>query len=171
MGIDISIHGVSRQDWLANRIYDAKEVTEGDDWMSLKNCLFLEELLTCNSRADREVVDHYHRSIVSSLCDVSKPFAVKDMEDAVRRLKGLDEAVAKMPFHPDGQQWMNDDNKAIVSLVETVFKDNYRLFIFPWTAKERGWKMGSHLLQDILKRAIANARRMPPDTVLFLEMS
>ena len=171
MGIDISIHGVSRRDWLANRIYDAKEVTEGDDWMSLKNCLSLEELLTCNSRADREVVDHYDHSIVSSLCDVSKPFAVEDMEDAVRRLKGLDEAVAKMPFHPDGLSWMNDDNKAIVSLVETVFRDNNRLFVFPWTAKERGWKMGSHLLQDILKRAIANARRMPPDTVLFLEMS
>lgn len=170
MGIDIEIRGVSRKDYLnglKRGVYaESKAVCEGDDWMSLKNCTFLDRLFSEHSHADAEVLTAWKDCIVPSEEDLTKPFTLQDMRDAVERLAKLDRDVAAVADTADGRQ-------KVLRLVLDVYEDRHgtRLFVFPWENERQNrfdctW--GAWPLSDIIKRAIANAEKMPPDTVFFL---
>ena len=169
MGIDISIKGVSRKDFISRNIWDKQvEILEGDDWMCLKNCTYLERLIVRGDYPDKEVMDAHKKHYWDY--DVSKPFRIVDLENAIESLKGLDEQVNRMPFCPAGWEWMNKENKAIVEVVSSIYDDVYNNFVFPWQeeAKEPDMGMGSWRLQEILNRAIVNAKKLPEDTVFFI---
>lgn len=167
MGIDIDLKGVSREKYLKGMPDYGKDMLEINDWMSLKNCTFLERLIARDECLDKEIWDAY-KKFKDDLSWISKPFGISDVERAIGDLKRLDEAVGKMPFCPGGWEWMDEENKAIVKKVETIFEDSSRrLFVFPWDATE-GEPMGSWVLQRILERALANMRKMPEGTVFFL---
>lgn len=168
MGIDIDLKGVSREKYLKGMPAYGKDMLEGDDWMSLKNCTFLERLIARDECLDKEIWDAY-KKFKDDMVWMSKPFSISDVERAIENLKRLDEAVGKMPFCPAGWEWMDEENKAIVRLVETIFEDTRHLFVFPWDATEEE-PMGSWKLRKILERALINMRKMPEDLVFYLEM-
>lgn len=175
MGIDISIKGVPRQDFLSGDIWtNAAEILEGDDWTSLKNCTFLANFLPAvayiENQQDKAMLYAFKEHYVRELDIDSKPFTIDTIQKAVEALQRYDDHVRKMPFCPAGWGWMNDENKAIVDFVKTIFEDRFRLFVFPWeAAPEHGVDMGSWQLQEILSRARDNALRLlPPDAVCFV---
>lgn len=170
MGIDIEIRGATRRNWLDGMnhggLVGTMPVLEGDDWMCLKNCTFLERLFSEHSHADAEVLTAWENTIAPSDDTVSKPFTLQDMKDAVARLAKLDRDVAAVADTADGRQ-------KVSRLVLDVFGDRHgiKLFVFPWDKEhQKRFKCaaGSWPLSDIIKRAIANAEKLPPDTVYFL---
>ena len=95
MGIDISIKGVSRKDFISRNIWDKQvEILEGDDWMCLKNCTYLERLIVRGDYPDKEVMDAHKKHYWDY--DVSKPFRIVDLENAIESLKGLKNRVVRM---------------------------------------------------------------------------
>ena len=170
MGIDIEIRGATRRNWLDGMnhggLVGTMPITEGDDWMSLKNCTFLERLFSEHTHADSEVLTAWEKTIAPSDDTVSKPFTLQDMRDAVARLAKLDRDVAAVADTADGRQ-------KVSRLVLDVFGDRHgiRLFVFPWDKdfmKKFNCASGAWQLSNIIKRAIANAEKLPPDTVYFL---
>lgn len=167
MGIDIDLRGVSREKYLKGMSYQGKDMLEGDDWMSLKNCTFLDHLIAGEKTSDKEIWDAYEKYYYKDWTWRSKPFCISEVERAIKKLKELDDTVSKMPFCPVERERPNDENKAIMEIVEQTFEDSIHLFVFPWDVTE-GEPMGSWVLQRILERALANMRKMPEDTVFFL---
>ena len=170
MGIDIEIRGASRKDYIGGMksgVFDgSKPVLDGNDWMGLKNCTFLDRFLSEHSHADAEVLTAWEKCIYPSDPELSKPFTLQDMRDAVERLAKLDRDVAAVADTADGRQ-------KVSRLVLDVYgdRDGIRLFVFPWDndyMEKFKCASGAWPLSDIIKRAIANAEKMPPDTVYFL---
>ena len=169
INVDIDIQAVSKENYVSGLADYNHSMLEGNDWMSLKNCTFLDHLIAGEKTSDKEIWDAYEKYYFDDWTWISKPFGISEVERAIKKLKDLDDTVSKMPFCPMDRDWTNDENKAITEIVEQTFEDSIHLFVFPWDANEEE-PMGSWKLRKILERALLNMRKMPEDTVFYLEM-